>query len=96
MINYSSSKILLVVHIHSLLTLSSTKSIRAGNIHCREASLHIRASHVTSGAELRARFSRASMMAVILLIVELGSEWAAWLSISSRISVLIMDSVLPD
>lgn len=41
------------------------------------ASLHISASHVTSGAELRARFSRASMMALILLMVEDEGEFAA-------------------
>ena len=44
------------------------------------ANWHISASNVTSGAELRARFSRASIIALILLIVECGGEIAAWLS----------------
>lgn len=38
---------------------------------------HISASQVTSGAALRAKFSRASMMALILLIVECDGELAA-------------------
>jgi hypothetical protein len=41
------------------------------------ANWHISASQVTSGAEFRARFSRASMMALILLMVECEGELVA-------------------
>ena len=41
------------------------------------ANWHINASQVTSGAALCARFSRASMMALILLMVECDGELAA-------------------
>ncbi len=41
------------------------------------ANWHINASHVTRGAELRARFSRACMMALSLLMAECEGEFAA-------------------
>ena len=41
------------------------------------ASEHISASQVTSGAALRAKFSRAVMMAFILFMVECEGELAA-------------------
>ena len=60
------------------------------------ASRHISASQVTRGAALRAKFVRASMIALILLIVECAGCFAVYAKMASRISVLIIDSVLPD
>ena len=60
------------------------------------ASRHISASQVTRGAALRARLVRASMIALILLIVECAGCFAAYAKMASRISVLIIESVLPD
>ena len=60
------------------------------------ASRHISASQVTRGAALRARLVRASMIALILLIVECAGCFAAYAKMASRVSVLIVESVLPD
>ena len=60
------------------------------------ANWHIKASHVTNGAALCARLVRASMIALIFAIVECDGWVDAYCSICSRISVLIIESVLPD
>ncbi len=51
---------------------------------------------MTKGAALRARLVRASITALILLIVECAGCFAAYAKMESRISVLIIESVLPD